>query len=89
MVPNNSALNFRATPTRRDTVEHSSFTTDAAAPPQLQIISLPKGTSLAKSKGYVYDSSAGNDINIYVIDSGLSPSNPVSTHVLSASTTNT
>lgn len=68
---------FRATPTRKETVERSSFTNDAAAPDQLQILSLPARTSLANNKGAVYDSSSGSGINIYVIDSGLTPSSPV------------
>lgn len=70
-------------------MEKSSFTTDAAALPQLQIISLPSGTDLTKSKGYVYDSSAGDGIDIYIIDSGLTPSNKVGVFVPKASVTDT
>jgi hypothetical protein len=60
------------------TESNTSFINDAEAPDQLRILSLGPGENLADSKGYKYDSVAGGGINIYVVDSGLTPTSPVS-----------
>jgi hypothetical protein len=58
----NAAFSATRTRARRSPVKRSSFTTDAAAPDRLQVLSLPPGKSIKDSVGYVYDSSAGKGI---------------------------
>lgn len=72
-----ASLNFRATRSPRDTTTRTDFTNDADAPDQLKLLSLPGNKALSDSKGYKFDSKAGDGINIYVIDSGLTESSPV------------
>jgi len=48
------------------------------APDELKMISQAKGALLSDLPGYAYDSRGGQGITIYIIDTGINPSHPVS-----------
>ena len=52
----------------------------ADAPKHLKLVSQPKGVGLDDKalKGYYYDSAAGEETTVYVLDTGLDSSHPVS-----------
>lgn len=64
---------------------------EESAPPELRFVSQPKGVNLDLRGDddlggvvpyYAYDAAAGEDITVYVIDSGANPSNPEYTDML-------
>lgn len=50
------------------------------APPDLVMISTPPPGKSMRSQDYVYDSTAGKGVTVYVIDTGMDTTNPVGYH---------
>jgi hypothetical protein len=50
----------------------------ANAREELRIISQPPDVDLATLPGFAYNSTAGKDVTVFIIDSGINPRNPVS-----------
>ena len=67
-----------SSPPRASLVERGAQITQPNSPDQLKVLSQAKGQALGDVDGYTYDDTAGQDVRVYIIDSGANTGHEVS-----------
>lgn len=67
-----------SSPAKTSLVERGAQIIQPDSPDQLKVLSQAKGQSLGDVKGYTYDDTAGQDVRVYIIDSGVKTDHEVS-----------
>ena len=61
-----------------DLPKRTEYEMQPNAPDQLKVISQPQGTALKDLDGFSYSVTAGQDVRVYIIDSGVDTANTAS-----------
>lgn len=68
---------FRALESRANRNKRGSKITQPNSPDQLKVLSQAPDQALKDVEGYTYDDTAGKDVRVYIIDSGVNLDHPV------------